>query len=1474
MRFSLSWFRSHGVLITAALLVALVWALARPCIVNAQPPDPIFEHVFDLGAPGLQVFHQDRHGFLWIGSRGGLFRYDGYELKRYDAGPGQLSNGYIYGLVEDPLDPNIFWVGTKGGLDRFDRQTETYTYYRHDPDDPDSLSNDGINQILQDGQDPNLLWVASDGGLDLFDKQAGTFTHYRPDPDKPDGLLCPQIWRMVEDSADPNLLWIGTWGCGFYQFDKRTETFTRYLHDPDDPHSLGAEDNLVSALAQDKDDPNLLWIGTIDYGLNLFDQRTGQFTHYVYDPQNPTSITPGIIGLIYDDGDGRLWMGGWSFDNGLTLLDKASGEFTNYTHDPGDPLSLREDMVINVYEDQSGIFWIVTMSGHVSKIDPHRQTIDLYQNNPNDPDSLINDAVTFIYEDRDRRVWLGTQAGLARFDAETESFVNYAPDPDDPSGLPAPNIWDIQQDAAGDLWISYFPGPLTRFDPQTERVVAQYREGQESFFEMIQDPEDPDLLWVVTRPAGLASFDRGTETFTFYEPHLPNTEGSIDTPFLYVGIHDRQDDLLWLGGWEGGGLVRFDKKTGDFTRYLVGPDDPQNLYSDVIATIYQDETGLLWIGTFSGGLETFDKSTETFTHYTQTHGVPATVYGILEVEDGTLWLSTNNGIVQFNPQTEEVERQYTKADGLQGDNFLPNSALRSSDGSLWFGGTNGVNRFDPDEFTVNPYVPPVVLTSFTQGGEPIRSDVAPENLSEVRLDWRHNFFEFEYAALNYTQPERNRYAYMLEGMDWEWYEAGTRRFGRYTGLRGGSYLLRIKGANNDGVWNEEGVTVRVIVESPFWQTWWFYALCAVGVLGVFGVIYQARTQQLRAEREAARTLRESEERLRRVVQHMPVMMDAFDADGNLLVWNRECERVTGYSAEEMIGNPRAMEHLYPDLDYREQVMTTWEEREQDIRSWETEVACRDGSVRTIAWSNISRQFPIPGWDEWAIGVDVTERKRAEQEQVRMLKRVQQIIATVPEGVLLLGAEGCIRVANPEAERCLAILAGAQVGDTITHLGDSSLETLLTSPPTTGLWHEVKAGKRIFEIIARPMANGSQLEDWVMVLRDVTQEREVESRLQQQDRLAAVGQLAAGIAHDFNNIMATIILYAQMAERAAGLSDQGRQQMRTIDQQAKHASRLIQQILDFSRRAVIDRQPLDLLPLAQEVVEMLGRTLPENIRLELVHDAEEYIVDADPTRMQQMLTNLALNARDAMVQVEEGQLTISLQSVHVEDRKDAPLPEMKDGDWIEVQVSDTGVGIKPDVLPHIFEPFFTTKAPGEGSGLGLPQVHGIVGTHEGHIAVQSQPNNGTCFTVYLPAASSPSESPRPVSRPTSEAGQGEVILVVEDDSRARQAIQESLELLNYSPLTAASGREALGMLEQCQDEVALVLSDVVMPDLGGIALVHAMRERRIPTAVVLMTGHPLEQSLDDLKAYHVVDLISKPISLDRLAQVVARGLQDG
>jgi PAS domain S-box-containing protein len=509
-------------------------------------------------------------------------------------------------------------------------------------------------------------------------------------------------------------------------------------------------------------------------------------------------------------------------------------------------------------------------------------------------------------------------------------------------------------------------------------------------------------------------------------------------------------------------------------------------------------------------------------------------------------------------------------------------------------------------------------------------------------------------------------------------------------------------------------------------------------------------------------------------------------------------------------------------------------------------------------------------------IDITERKQAEAERERLLgqvreqaQRVQHIVDTVPEGVILLDPDMRVLLANPLGKKDLVALASAQVGDVLTRLGDRSIEELLTSPPK-GLWHELAIGHRSFQVIARPIENGPTPKGWVLVVRDVTQQREVDRRLQQQERLSTVGQLAAGMAHDFNNIMAVVALYAGLSLRAPDLPEEVRERLQTIGEQAYRASHLIDQILDFSRRAVLERGPLDLVTFLKEQVKLLRRTLPEHIQIDMAYDEDEYVVNADPTRIQQAVINLATNARDAML--AGGRLHFSLERVTFGERDTPPLPEMKSGQWIRLTVTDTGTGIPPEMQPRVFDPFFTTKEAGKGTGLGLAQVYGIVKQHEGHIDFTTGPGQGTTFTLYLPALSAPQPPVTAVETEPLPQGQGQTILVVEDETATRQALVESLEVLNYRVLEATNGQQALEVFEQHAGAIDLVLSDVVMPEMGGRALLHALQERDPAVRVVLLTGHPQAgQDFEDLRALGLRSWTLKPLSLEQLARIVAEAL---
>jgi signal transduction histidine kinase/CheY-like chemotaxis protein/HAMP domain-containing protein len=463
----------------------------------------------------------------------------------------------------------------------------------------------------------------------------------------------------------------------------------------------------------------------------------------------------------------------------------------------------------------------------------------------------------------------------------------------------------------------------------------------------------------------------------------------------------------------------------------------------------------------------------------------------------------------------------------------------------------------------------------------------------------------------------------------------------------------------------------------------------------------------------------------------------------------------------------------------------------------------------------------------------------EQTQTQA-REIEQIVDTMPEGILLLTARQQVKKVNPLGQEYLAALSTATVGDIVDTIGDQPLERLLQPVSTGQLWQKLPAQKsnRSFEFAALPIEYEAGVAGWVILLRDVTEERRHQEYQQAQDRLATLGQLTAGIAHDFNNIMAIISIHSQTLTLKPD-HPKRREYLVNISTQAMRAAELIGQLLDFSRASPLKRTPIDLLPLVKELVKLMKRTLPSNVVISLDSGEGDYIVEADPTRLQQVLMNLAVNAQQAMA--GGGKLHIALRLLNMMSDQQPPLPDMEAGEYICLSVADTGNGIPEAALPRIFEPFFTTKPRGQGTGLGLAQVHGIVKQHDGFITVTSTPVEGTTFTIYLPAAdvSKGAFVQRPDETNMAALGGDETILLVEDNPFARTAVHDALQEMGYRVLEAENGQQALMLLQQEPDAIDLVISDSVMPEMGGLALHERLARDFTKVHFIMMSGYSPE-----------------------------------
>ena len=650
-----------------------------------------------------------------------------------------------------------------------------------------------------------------------------------------------------------------------------------------------------------------------------------------------------------------------------------------------------------------------------------------------------------------------------------------------------------------------------------------------------------------------------------------------------------------------------------------------------------------------------------------------------------------------------------------------------------------------------------------------------------------------------------------------------------------------------------------------WLRWevrpWYMAQGSVGGIVIF-------SEDITESMEVKEQLHRSETRYRAIVEDQTELIMRSKADGTILFANHAYCRFFKIAPEAIVG-----QNFYSFLEggERERLERKIARLAPDnpVEVNEHLESLPDGPAVWVRWvdrgifNEKGMLLEIQG-----VGIDITERREAELQLRQSEKRLQQIIDTVPEGVLLLMTDGSIQLSNPVAKEYLTLLSPNLPDNQLTSLGNRSLRELFTSPPK-GLWHEIKTEGNIFEAIARPIESGSRNSGWVLVIRNVTQEREIQQQVQQQEQLAAVGQLAAGIAHDFNNIMSVIILYAQLIMRTETLAPRNAEKLDTIEKQAKRATDLIQQILDFSRQSVLERQALDLLPLMKEQVKLLERTLPEHIQLELHYEDKPYVIHADPARIQQVILNLALNARDAMP--DGGVLQMSLAQVQVDKYTDFPVKNLPSGQWIHLQIADSGTGMPASTSMRVFEPFFTTKEVGKGSGLGLAQVYGIVQQHEGYIDLVSKPREGTTFHLCFPTLVNDEHVAVQPGDTALHFGNQQVVLLVEDEAATRQAMLDGLLMLGYQVMEAENGRIALDILAAESERIQLVLSDVIMPEMGGVALLHAVREQGLNLPFILMSGHTFDVDVEHLEEVGLFGWLPKPPSLAKLSQMLIQAL---
>lgn len=823
--------------------------------VLAQNGDPRFGHLSveqGLSFSHVQSIYQDNDGFMWFGTPDGLNRYDGYNFKVYKHDPldsnsisnnpvsqiygdksgamwivaaGELNrldratekfrhypgvNG-VLGLIED--HSGQIWIVSRGnGLYKNDRGGETFKQFRRNLTNYNSLSSDTLFSILEDRS--GVLWIGTTHGLNSFDNSSQQFKRFERGP-------IGNVYVVFEDNEKfGGFLWIGA-DDGLYRYDRLTMQFSLYRHNAAEPSR--SKENHVRTIYRARN--GALWIGT-DAGLSEFNSSTGRLSEIESDDPAQTPRTR--VASIIEDEEGSLWLGG--SNEMLTKLERGKRLFTR-VRTSWSPVAAFN--VHSMFRDRTGTLWFGTTSSGLITFDKAQKPFQFYTSILHDSTSLDFKAVGGILEDRSGVLWVATPLGLNKLnvskDGKTTFFTHYTFD------ATSPTIWPVLEDRKGLLWLGSVGGGLVTFDPRKETFVV-HRFDQDNPHSL----SDSIVTSLHEDKSGTFWLGTGAEILDEFHPESQKVEHhslvagrpNIVASAQLVAIHEDAAGSLWIGT-RGCGLLRFDHTTGRFDRYVNDPKRPNSLSSNWVDVIVEDSRGTLWIGTWAG-LDRFERGTESFSSFTVKDGLASDhIGGILEDNHGRLWLNTSKGISRFDP-VSLVSRNYDEGDGVGKGQYYAPSGFKNRNGEMFFGGINGFVRFFPDSIKDNPHVPPIVITAFKKFDKLVSLDTAISEKRLIELSYKENVFSFEFAALNYTSPEKNQYAYKLVGFDDDWVYCGTRRYATYTNLDGGKYIFRVKGSNNDGVWNEEGASIAVVIAPPFWSTWWFRAFALVVFFGSIG----------------------------------------------------------------------------------------------------------------------------------------------------------------------------------------------------------------------------------------------------------------------------------------------------------------------------------------------------------------------------------------------------------------------------------------------------------------------------------------------------------------------------------------------------------------------------------------------------------------------------------------------------------------
>lgn len=838
--------------IASLLLMSLAVSATESPTSSARQPEFLFKnYAMEEGLINSNVIQmiEDHQGFIWAATQDGLFRFDGYSFKQFNhdpLDPKSIPAIYINTLFVDRR--GTLWVGTDDGLAEFVAETESFINHQHNPDDSTSISSNIVMSIDED-RDGNL-WIGTfGGGVNHFNLNKKRFTSYTHDANQSGSISSNNIYKVLIDSN--NIVWIGTRNEGLDRFDPSTGQFNNYRHIEGDESSISH--NRVYTLLNGSD--GYLWIGTRGGGVNRLDIENENFKSYKADKNNPQSLGSNHIFALFEDSHQTIWVG--ALQGGLNRFSRATESFQVYRHDPANEKSIADDDVFSIIQDRTGLIWFSTLGEGISKFDPSTERFGLTSHKRNNLNSISGGVIWAIFLDSDGYIWTGTDTGLDRYDPVNNVYKHFKHDPSDENSIGASDVRAIYQDSQNRLW----------FGTSSAGVSILENSNSTKFRHLKHKSSDPNSLtgnhvsaihqdpfgnmWFGTQN-GLNRLNLENDKITRFVNRL-NSPKSLSQNDIN-SIYSTKDGDLWVGTLNG--LNQFDHKSETFKRNIKEIGNLNSLSNNSVSSVLEDGDGTLWIVT-NGGLNRFNRLTGEFKHYREEQGLASDrQYGLIKGIGDSIWLG-GNGITKFDTKKEI----FTNFIGLEAGCFGANAGAyhKGRDGKFYFG-SNGYCAIDPLDIDSTSFPANVVFTDFRLLNKSVAvkekevSSPLEKTINYTRnltLNYSDNVFSFEFSALHFLDPKKNKYRYKLDGFNQDWIETGfDNRRATFTNIAPGEYTLKVLASNNQGDWNGDARSISLTILPPWWLTWWaFVTYAALLVAGILYFIHHHREKVVRAHRQ-------------------------------------------------------------------------------------------------------------------------------------------------------------------------------------------------------------------------------------------------------------------------------------------------------------------------------------------------------------------------------------------------------------------------------------------------------------------------------------------------------------------------------------------------------------------------------------------------------------------------------------------------